>query len=159
MSMIQKMGSKPPRTILSGVGPLEVIQPRVDDRRIDENCMRFHFTSTILPPYSRKTTAVEELVPWMYLISTSDFTEALACFGHDGSGLSATTVTRMTQLGQGPATFDNSSLERSKADFDRVVHWRRRQPGCRFFTYRLAFGEWHEKRFFRCLSLAMFLGQ
>ena len=40
-------GRKPPRTILSGVGPIEVIQPRVDDRRVDENGVRFRFTSKI----------------------------------------------------------------------------------------------------------------
>src|SRR5436190_22239119 len=37
-------GHKPPRTILPGVGPLQVTQPRVDDRRVDENGVRFRFT-------------------------------------------------------------------------------------------------------------------
>jgi len=35
------------------------------------------------------------------LISTSDFPEALACLGHDGSGLSPTTVVRMKEIWQG----------------------------------------------------------
>jgi hypothetical protein len=39
-----------------------VIQPRVDDRRVDENGVRFRFTSKILPPYLRKTKAIEDLV-------------------------------------------------------------------------------------------------
>lgn len=42
--LVVRNGKKPPRTILSGVGPIEVIQPRVDDRRIDENGVRFRFT-------------------------------------------------------------------------------------------------------------------
>src|SRR5439155_8923095 len=64
---VVRNGHKPPRTILSGVGPIEVIQPRVDDRRVDENGVRFRFTSKILPPYLRKTKAIEDLVPWLYL--------------------------------------------------------------------------------------------
>src|SRR5689334_2631261 len=52
--LVVRNGHKPPRTILSGCGPLKVTQPRVDDRRIDENGVRFRFTSKILPPYLRK---------------------------------------------------------------------------------------------------------
>ena len=63
--MVVRNGHKPPRTILSALGPLEVTQPRVDDRRVDENGVRFRFTSKILPPYLRKTKAIEELVPWL----------------------------------------------------------------------------------------------
>src|SRR5208282_101230 len=101
--LVVRNGHKPPRTILTGVGPLEVTQPRVDDRRIDENGERFRFTSRILPPYLRKTKAIEELVPWLYLkgISTNDFPEALACLGHDGSGLSPATVVRLKEIWRG----------------------------------------------------------
>jgi hypothetical protein len=31
--LVVRNGGKPPRTVLTGVGPLEVNQPRVDDRR------------------------------------------------------------------------------------------------------------------------------
>jgi transposase-like protein len=95
--LVVRNGHKPPRTILSGVGPLEVVQPRVDDRRVDENGVRFRFTSKILPRYLRKTRAIEELVPWLYLkgISTSEMPDALVHLGFDGSGLSATSVTRL----------------------------------------------------------------
>jgi putative transposase len=55
--LVVRNGHKPPRTILSGVGPIEVVQPRVDDRRVDENGVRFRFTSKILPRYLRKTRA------------------------------------------------------------------------------------------------------
>lgn len=95
--LVVRNGYKKPRTILSGVGPVEVHQPRVDDRRVDENGVRFRFTSKILPPYLRKTKSIEELVPWLYLkgISTGEMSDALVHLGFDGSGLSATSVTRM----------------------------------------------------------------
>jgi putative transposase len=101
--LVVRNGRKPPRTILSGVGPIEVHQPRVDDRRVDENDVRFRFTSKILPRYLRKTKAIEELVPWLYLkgISTGEMPDALVHLGFDGSGLSATSVTRMLQAWQG----------------------------------------------------------
>jgi putative transposase len=98
--LVVRNGKKPPRTILSGVGPIEVIQPRVDDRRVDSNGVRFRFTSKILPPYLRKSKAIEDLVPWLYLkgISTGEMPDALVHLGFDGSGLSPTSVTRMTEI-------------------------------------------------------------
>jgi transposase-like protein len=101
--MVVRNGRKPPRMILSGLGPIQVQQPRVDDRRVDENGVRFRFTSKILPPYLRKTKTIEDLVPWLYLkgISTGEMSDALVHLGFDGSGLSATSVTRMTEAWQG----------------------------------------------------------
>jgi transposase-like protein len=101
--LVVRNGRKPPRTILSGVGPIEVIQPRVDDRRVDENGVRFRFTSKILPPYLRKTKAIEELVPWLYLkgISSGEMPDALIHLGFDGSGLSPSSVIRLLSAWQG----------------------------------------------------------
>ena len=101
--LVVRNGHHPARTIQSGNGAIEVKAPRVNDKRVDEQGNRIRFTSKILPPYLRKTKAIEELVPWLYLkgISTSDFPEALACLGHDGSGLSATTVVRLKEVWQG----------------------------------------------------------
>ena len=98
--LVVRNGRKPPRTILSGVGPLSVVQPRVDDRRVDENGVRFQFTSKILPPYLRKTKAIEDLIPWLYLkgISTGEMPDALVHLGFDGSGLSPTSVVRMLEV-------------------------------------------------------------
>jgi len=93
---VVRNGYLPPRDILTGLGPVEVHQPRVRDRRPPE--VRETFASALLPPYLRKTKSVEELVPWLYLkgVSTGDFSEALAAlFGPDAPGLSATTVTRL----------------------------------------------------------------
>jgi putative transposase len=93
---VVRNGSLPGRTITTGIGAVEVQQPRVHDRRLAEQ--REKFTSAILPPYLRKTKSVEELIPWLYLkgVSTGDFSEALAALlGPDAKGLSATTVTRL----------------------------------------------------------------
>jgi transposase-like protein len=106
---VVRNGHHPGRTILTGVGPVEVTQPRVHDRRIagtDEDGQAIdaagrpveRFRSSLLPPYLRKTKAVEELIPWLYLkgISTGDFREALqALVGPQAAGLSATTITRL----------------------------------------------------------------
>jgi transposase-like protein len=93
---VVRNGSMPARTITTGVGPVEVKQPRVHDRRPAPESEKF--TSQILPPYLRKTKSLEELIPWLYLkgVSTGDFSEALAALvGVDAPGLSATTVTRL----------------------------------------------------------------
>jgi putative transposase len=97
--LVVRNGHKPPRSILSGLGPIEVKQPRVDDRRVDENGVRFRFTSKILPPYLRKTQSIEDLIPWLYLkgISTGEMSDALIHLGFDGTGLSASSVVRMTE--------------------------------------------------------------
>lgn len=96
---VVRNGHLPARTITTGVGPVEVQQPRVHDRR--PAAEREKFTSAILPPYLRKTKGIEELIPWLYLkgVSTGDFSEALAALlGPDAKGLSATTVTRLKGL-------------------------------------------------------------
>jgi putative transposase len=93
---VVRNGSLPQRTLLTGIGPVEVKQPRVQDRRPPEQ--REKFTSAILPPYLRKTKGIEELIPWLYLkgISTGDFSEALAAIlGPQAKGLSAATITRL----------------------------------------------------------------
>jgi putative transposase len=93
---VVRNGSHPERTILTGLGPIEVKQPRVQDRRPPEQ--REAFTPAVLPPYLRRTKSLDELIPWLSLkgISTGDFPEALkAILGPDAPGLSANTVTRL----------------------------------------------------------------
>jgi len=96
---VVRNGSMPARTIVTGLGDVEVKQPRVHDRRpAGEKEM---FTSAILPRYLRKTKTIEELIPWLYLkgVSTGDFSEALAALvGPEAPGLSATTVTRLKSV-------------------------------------------------------------
>ena len=93
---VVRNGHLPKRTITTGVGPIEVPQPRVLDRRAADEAEPF--SSKILPPYLRKTKSLEELIPWLYLkgVSTGDFNEALtALVGPNCPGLSASTVTRL----------------------------------------------------------------
>jgi putative transposase len=99
---VVRNGHLPQRTLLTGVGPVEVKQPRVLDRRPARRAEPF--TSKILPPYLRKTKSLEELIPWLYLkgISTGDFSEALAALvGPQAKGLSASTITRLKEVWQG----------------------------------------------------------
>jgi len=93
---VVRNGHLPERAIQTGIGAVEVQQPRVRDRRPADQ--REAFTSAILPPYLRKTRSLEGLLPWLYLkgVSTGDFAEALqAILGPDAPGLSATTITRL----------------------------------------------------------------
>jgi putative transposase len=96
--LVTRNGHLPARTIQTGVGAIEVRQPRVKDMRIDENGQRIRFCSNILPPYLRRTKSIDELIPWLYLkgISTGDFTEALqALLGPQAPGLSASNIVRL----------------------------------------------------------------
>jgi putative transposase len=95
---VVRNGYLPKRTITTGVGPVEVQQPRVLDRRSADEAEPF--SSKILPPYLRKTKSLEELIPWLYLkgVSTGDFSEALqALVGPRAEGLSASTIVRLKQ--------------------------------------------------------------
>jgi transposase-like protein len=69
----------PARTIQTGIGPVEVRQPRIRDRGA-HGTGRIRFTSAILPPYARRTKSLDALLPVLYLrgISTGDLQEALA---------------------------------------------------------------------------------
>ncbi len=99
---VVRNGHLPDRTIRTGLGPIEVRQPRVRDRRPADQ--REAFTSAILPPYLWKTRSLEELIPCLYLkgLSTGDFAEALqALLGPEAPGLSATTIPRLKAVWEG----------------------------------------------------------
>jgi putative transposase len=118
---VVRNGSMPKRSILTGLGELEVEQPRVHDRRLGEE--RERFTSKLLPPYLRKSKSIEELIPWLYLkgVSTGDFPEALAALvGADAKGLSANTVTRLKQEWERE---QEAWSKRSLADKEYVYFW------------------------------------
>jgi len=88
-------GYLPRRQILTGAGPLEISQPRVRDRE-----GKIRFRSSLLPPYLRRSKAIEELIPWLYLkgISTGDMAEALqALLGENSKGLSANVVVKLKE--------------------------------------------------------------
>jgi transposase-like protein len=99
---IVRNGYLPEREIQSGIGPLPVKAPRVRDRQRDQS-KRIRFSSSILPPYLRKTKSMEELIPWLYLkgVSTGDFSDALtALVGRDAPGLSPATISRLKTIWQ-----------------------------------------------------------
>lgn len=102
--LVVRNGHLPERAIQTGIGPVPVRQPRVDDRRTGRDGTRHRFTSKILPRYLRKTRSIEELIPWLYLkgVSTGDFGEALAALlGPEAPGLSASTVVRLKDVWRG----------------------------------------------------------
>jgi len=64
--LVVKNGSLPARQILTGAGAIEVEQGRVRDNSPNPDD-RVRFTPSLLPAYLRRTDAIEELIPWLYL--------------------------------------------------------------------------------------------
>lgn len=97
--LVVRNGSLPAREILTGAGPLEVSQPRVRDKSPKQE-ERVTFSPSVLPPYLRRSAALEELIPWLYLkgVSTGDFSEALqALVGEQAKGLSANVIVKLKE--------------------------------------------------------------
>lgn len=93
---VVRNGYQPQRQVQTGIGDVAVQVPKTRDRAGNGR----HFTSTLLPPYLRRTRSVEELLPWLYLkgVSSGDFQEALsALLGEQAQGLSASTLGRLKQ--------------------------------------------------------------
>jgi putative transposase len=93
---VVRNGSLPARQIVTGLGALEVQQPRVRDRSKE----KVRFSSQILPKYLRRVPSVDALIPALYLrgISTGDFTEALeSILGPNAVGLSAANIVRLKE--------------------------------------------------------------
>jgi putative transposase len=94
---VVRNGHMPARELVSGIGPVMIRQPRLDDRVLKETSDE-RFSSQILPRYLRRVPSVDNLIPILYLkgISTGDMSEALASIlGSDAAGLSATNVVRL----------------------------------------------------------------
>lgn len=94
--LVTRNGYLPTRDIQTGIGPINVRQPRVRDKRDGQA-----FSSVVLPKYKRKTESLERLIPELYLrgISTNNFPEALsALLGKNASGLSPANITRMKEV-------------------------------------------------------------
>jgi putative transposase len=98
--LVVRNGSHQPREVLTNAGAVQVVAPRVNDRRTDPDTgERRRFSSAILPPWCRKTAKVTEVLPLLYLpgLSTSDFAPALGQFLGSTAGLSAPVITRLTE--------------------------------------------------------------
>lgn len=92
--VVVRNGYLPERTIMTGVGAVEIQVPKVRDR--SGNGIKFN--SSLLPPYLKRSQSVEEVLPWLYLkgVSTGDFSEALSSLlGAQAKGLSASTISRL----------------------------------------------------------------
>src|SRR4030042_3931812 len=90
---VVRNGYHPRRSIVSGMGPIPIQQPREDDRKKHKR-----FTSAILPRYLRRMPSIDNLIPYLYLkgISTNDFSQALSAILGDGvKGLSAVNIVRL----------------------------------------------------------------
>lgn len=93
---VVRNGCLPKRSLQTGLGPIEVLVPRIKDR----GKSGIKFQSTLVPPYLRRTKNIEELLPILYLkgISTGDFEETLAALvGDKAMGLSHSTICRLKQ--------------------------------------------------------------
>lgn len=102
-ALVVRNGYHNSRQVLCGAGSIEVKASRVNDRRVDETTgERKRFSSAILPPYMRRSPKVSEVLPLLYLhgLSSGDFVPALTEFFGTEAGLSASTVTRLTEQWQ-----------------------------------------------------------
>jgi len=96
--LVVRNGHLPERELVTGIGPLRIRQPRVDDRGLVQEQ---RFNSQILPRYLRRVASVDNLIPILYLkgISSGDMSEALeSILGPGAAGLSATNIVRLKAL-------------------------------------------------------------
>ncbi|MEV1082575.1 IS256 family transposase [Streptomyces sp. NPDC050211] len=121
--LVVRNGYHEPRKVTTAAGVVEVKAPRVNDKRVDEvDGERKRFSSAILPPWCRKSPKISEVLPLLYLhgLSSGDFVPALEQFLGSTAGLSAATVTRLTQQWQADyAAFGERGLSGS----DYVYVW------------------------------------
>ena len=121
--LVVRNGHAESRHIVTGAGPVEVVAPRVNDRRVDEATgERCRFRSSIIPPWARRSPKVAEVLPLMYLhgMSSKDFAPALEEFFGTAAGLSASVVTRLTAQWQDEA---ERFARRNLAEVDYVYVW------------------------------------
>jgi putative transposase len=121
--LVVRNGHAPARSISTGVGQVEVVRPRVDDRRVDPATgERWRFQSVILPRWCRRSPKVAEVLPLLYLhgLSGLDFVPALEVFFGTSAGLSASVITRLTTQWQAER---QAFQGRDLSDRDYVYCW------------------------------------
>jgi putative transposase len=121
--LVVRNGHAPARTIAAGVGQVEVVRPRVDDRRVDPDTgQRQRFHSMILPRWCRRSPKVAEVLPLLYLhgLSSQDFVPALEELFGSAAGLSASVVTRLTTQWQAER---EAFQQRDLSKVDYVYCW------------------------------------
>ena len=128
---VVRHGHMPERAIQTGIGPVEVHQPRIRDRGAAGED-RIRFTSAILPPYARRTKSLDALLPALYLrgISTGNLQEALsALLGKNAPNMSPSVLARLKAEWQG--------------EFER---WKKRDLSARRYVYIWADGVYLQAR-------------
>ena len=121
--LVVRNGSHQRREVLTSAGAVEVSAPRVNDRRTDPDTgQRVRFSSAILPPWCRKTPKINEVLPLLYLhgLSTGDFGPALGQFLGSAAGLSASVITKLTEIWQGE---QRAFAQRDLSGVDYVYLW------------------------------------
>ena len=121
--LVVRNGRAEPRQVLTAAGAVEVVAPRVNDKRVDEATgQRHRYASVILPAWCRKSPKVTEVLPLLYLhgLSSKDFVPALEGFLGTDAGLSAATITRLTVRWQDEARAFN---QRDLSGVDYVYMW------------------------------------
>ena len=121
--LVVRNGTHQPREVLTSAGVVEVVAPRVNDRRTDPDTgRRCRFSSAILPPWCRKTPKITEVLPLLYLhgLSSGDFVPALGQFLGSTAGLSAPVITKLTEAWKGE---QRSFAERDLSGVDYVYLW------------------------------------
>jgi transposase-like protein len=101
--LVVRNGRAEPRSVMTSAGAVDVVAPRVNDKRIDKATgERRRFASAILPPWCRRSPKISDVLPLLYLhgLSGGDFVPALEQFLGSSAGLSASTVTRLTEQWQ-----------------------------------------------------------
>jgi transposase-like protein len=120
---VVRNGRHEPRAVTTCAGVIEVHVPRVNDRRVDPDTgERQRFSSAILPPWARKTPQIEQVLPLLYLhgLSSGDFVPALGQFLGSAQGLSAATITKLTQTWKAEA---RAFAERDLSTVDYIYLW------------------------------------
>ena len=137
---VVRNGHLPERTVQTGLGDIPVKIPKVRDR----SGQGIKFNSQLIPPYLKRTRAMEEFIPWLYLkgISTGDMQPALeTLLGNGAKGLSPNTVSRLKQAWE--------------QDYDQ---WRRRDLSKRRYVYLWADGVYCNVRTDDKLCLLVLIG-
>ena len=120
--MVVRNGSHAAREVTTAAGAVQVRQPRVNDKRIDEPTgERRRFSSAILPAWSRKSPRVAEVLPLLYLhgLSSSDFGPALEEF-----------------LGSDQGVHDHGRVQAEDGEIVGVEHYTSEEEGITVDLYR-----------------------
>ena len=121
--LVVRNGCHESRTVTTSAGAVDVTAPRVNDRRVDPDTgERQRFSSSILPPWARKTPKIGEVLPLLYLhgLSSGDFVSALGQFLGCAKGLSASTITKLTETWKAE---QQAFAERDLSGVDFVYLW------------------------------------